>query len=192
MRRDYFIQTTSEIRQKAIVTDSLINAYSSYVLDNYVDFEDEERVLYQRVEQQSRFRYSGELDDIDEDEFLRLMEKMQKAETFSDMLLRLIREKNKKAPEVYKKAGIDYRHFSKINSRRDYKATKETVLAFALALELSLSQTEELLNSAGYSFSPSSLFDVSIKFFLENHYYDRNKIDLILDKLGIDLLPKNF
>ena len=75
---------------------------------------------------------------------------------------------------------------------RDYKPTKETVLAFALALELSLSQTEELLNSAGYSFSPSSLFDVSIKFFLENHYYDRNKIDLILDKLGIDLLPKNF
>ena len=130
MRRDYFIQTTSEIRQKAIVTDSLINAYSSYVLDNYVDFEDEERVLYQRVEQQSRFRYSGELDDIDKDEFLRLMEKMQKAETFSDMLLRLIREKNKKAPEVYNKAGSDYRHFSKINSRRDYKATKETVLAF--------------------------------------------------------------
>ncbi len=108
------------------------------------------------------------------------------------MLLRFIRQKNKKAPEVYKKAGIDYRHFSKINSRRDYKTTKETVFAFALALELSLDEAEELLKSAGFSFSPSSLFDVSMKFFFEKHFYDRDKIDQILEGLDIDFLPKNF
>lgn len=191
MKRDYFIQTASEVGRKSIVNTSFWDEYINYVLNNYENFEDRERILYQLVSQ-TKVRYSGELDDIDEDEIKSLIERMQKEESFSDMLLRFIRQKNKKAPEVYKKAGIDYRHFSKINSRRDYKPTKETVFAFALALELSLDETEELLKSAGFSFSPSSLFDVSMKFFFEKHFYDRDKIDQILEGLDIDLLPKNF
>lgn len=191
MKRDYFIQTASEVGRKSIVNTSFWDEYINYVLNNYENFEDRERILYQLVSQ-TKVRYSGELDDIDEDEIKSLIERMQKEESFSDMLLRFIRQKNKKAPEVYKKAGIDYRHFSKINSRRDYKPTKETVFAFALALELSLDETEELLKSAGFSFSPSSLFDVSMKFFFEKHFYDRDKIDQILEGLDIDFLPKNF
>ena len=98
-------------------------------------------------------------------------------ETFSEMLLRFIREREIYEAEVYKKANIDRKHFSKIRNNKDYRPSKETVLAFAIALELSLDESKDLLNTAGFAFSSSSRFDLIIQFFIEERDYDIFKIN---------------
>ena len=109
-------------------------------------------------------------------------------ETFSQMLLRLIDERGLKDSVVYKKANIDRRHFSKIRNDADYVPTRKTVFAFAVALELSLDETKDLLNRAGYAISPGSRFDVIVSYFLEQKHYNIYEINEVLFSYGQPLL----
>ena len=85
--------------------------------------------------------------------------------------------------DVYKAAQVDRRLFSKIVSDREYKPAKDTCVAFALALRLTLGEAEDLLSRAGYTLSHSSKRDVVIEYFFKEHIYDLNDINDILYQL---------
>ena len=107
---------------------------------------------------------------------------------FTETLLKLIDKTGKKDSEIYKKANLSKQHFSKIRNNPDYKPTKQTAVALALALELDLEGTRDLSGRAGYALNNSSKFDLIIRYFIEQKNYNVVQINMALYEFDQSLL----
>lgn len=107
---------------------------------------------------------------------------------FTETLLKLIDRTGKKDSEIYTRANISRQHFSKIRNNPDYRPTKPTAVAFAIALELDLEQTRDLIGRAGYALTNSSKFDVIIMYFISRGNYDLFDINAALFEFDQSLL----
>ena len=107
---------------------------------------------------------------------------------FSETLLKLIDRSGKKDSEIYTRANVSRQHFSKIRNNPAYRPTKPTALAFAVALELDLEKTRDLIGRAGYALTNSSIFDVIIMYFIEQRKYDLFEINAALFEFDQSLL----
>ncbi len=102
--------------------------------------------------------------------------------------MHLIDQKGLTDAQCYNRANIDKRLFSKIRSNPDYKPSKPTVFAFAVALELTLPEAKELLNKAGFALSHSSKFDIIVEYFLKNRLFNIYEINEVLFDHDMPLL----
>lgn len=109
-------------------------------------------------------------------------------ETFQQRLFRLIDESGMDDVTVYKKANIDRKVFSRIRCKKDYKPSKKTAVAFAVALELTMPEMLDLLACAGIALSKSDKFDLIITYCVRNGIYDIYKINAILFDYGQPIL----
>ena len=107
---------------------------------------------------------------------------------FSETLLKLISQTGKKDSEIYAKANISRQHFSKIRNNPHYQPTKPTAIALALALELDLEQTRDLIGRAGYALTSSSKFDLIIMYFIRERNYNLFDINAALFEFDQSLL----
>lgn len=118
-----------------------------------------------------------------------LREWLQKTDAgFSETLLKLIDKSGKKDSEIYAKANLSRQHFSKIRNNPNYRPTKPTALALAIALELDLAQTKDFIGRAGYALTNSSEFDLIVMYFIEQGCYDLGVINEALYEYDQSLL----
>ena len=186
------------------LSEKLVSSIASYIDDHYVAlWEAATCDSYEERQEQVRSRR----EDLESSEILpmsseilpcpapaapkalSLRELLKQTDAgFTETLLKRIDKTGKKDSEIYKKANLSKQHFSKIRNNPDYKPTKQTAIALALALELDLEETKDLIGRAGYALTNSSKFDLIIRYFIEQGNYNVVEINMALYEFDQSLL----
>ncbi len=178
MSNDMMVYLVIYDRASFVLSEKLFSSIKQYIDDKYIEAHPDTRM--DRLLEENRLhmvqdRMITYMEAVEPGEKLkRTLDDVIKNmdETFSQMLLRLIDEKGMMDAEVYKRANIDRKHFSKIRNNIHYRPSKPTAIAFAIALRLNLDETKDLLRKAGFALSHSSKFDIIIEYFIEEGNYN--------------------
>ena len=171
------------------LSEKLFKSVSSYIDENYIrsktldEYGTESmygfRLETRRIrEQECSDMFVGAAIPMDSDDWGQLLKDLDAG--FSETLLQLIDRTGKKDSEIYKKANVDRKLFSKIRNNMDYRPSKTTALAFAFALELDVDETKDFISRAGFALSHSSKFDVIVEYFLVNRNYNVFELNEVL------------
>ncbi|MFC5774792.1 hypothetical protein [Ectobacillus antri] len=128
--------------------------------------------------------YSLELMELDLESFV----KTRRKPTFAQLLFAHIDKRELRDAQVYKKAGLDRKLFSKIRSNPNYRPRKHTAIALALALELNRNEVDTLLEAAGHALSKSETADLILLFCLERGIYSIDDVNAALHRFGCKTL----
>ena len=124
--------------------------------------------------------------DFETEHESKLEERMRHiSDTFSQYLMYLIRDKKMENADVYKRAIVDKKIFSKIKNNVDYHPQKLTALCLCVGAKLNLDESRDLLARAGYALSPCDKTDIIFSYFIENEIYDMIELDIQLEEHGL-------